>query len=122
MQLNIYEKIVIIILMTALFTGSVILFITDRAPREEITIVKSGIEKRLTLSEVKKHYLEERKININNAVRGDLISIPSIGEVLAERIIEYRTLHGSFYDKKDLLGVSGIGEKKLKKIEGYISV
>jgi len=122
MNLNIYEKVVIIILMAALLMGSIVLLIKDRSPCKEIIIVKGGIEKRLTLSAIKKLHMEERKININKAEASDLVSIPSVGKVLASRIIEYRNLRGIFYDKKDLLGISGIGEKKLKKIEGYISI
>jgi len=122
MQVNICERIVIIILMAALFTGSLILFKKDRVGCKEIVIVKGGIEKRVTLRDVKKHHMEDRKININTARAEDLISIPSIGEVLAARIIEYRDLRGGFYDKKELLGVNGIGAKKLEKIEVYIIV
>lgn len=122
MQVNIYEKIVIVVLMMALFAGSTILLIKDRAPCKEIIIVKGGIKKNLTLSEIEKLHMEERLININKASASDLVSIPSVGKVLASRIIEYRDLRGSFYDKNELLGISGIGEKKLKKIEGYISI
>ena len=61
-------------------------------------------------------------ININEADKEELMQIPYIGEVLAEKIIDYRNDYGPFESEEDLLSVSGIGVKKLSKMIDYISL
>jgi comEA protein len=62
------------------------------------------------------------KININTANRGELESLPRIGPVLAQRIIEYRQKHGKFTDIHGLTSVNGIGDATLQKLEALITV
>lgn len=58
-------------------------------------------------------------ININTADRQTLTLLPGIGEVLSQRIIDYRTEHGAFSDVTELLNVEGIGEKKVEQLLPY---
>ena len=69
----------------------------------------------------KKSLLPGRKININTALAGDLQLLPGIGEVTAERIIEYRELKGPFRKADDLKKVKGIGDKKFEQLMHYIT-
>lgn len=62
------------------------------------------------------------KININTASGAELESLPHIGEVLAGRIIDYRTEHGNFKTIEEILNVSGIGESTFGDIEDLITV
>ncbi|MGQ9546961.1 MAG: helix-hairpin-helix domain-containing protein [Dehalococcoidia bacterium] len=63
-----------------------------------------------------------QKIDINRAEPWLLKALPGIGEVLAQRIVDYRSAHGRFERIEDLLKVSGIGERTLEKIKDYITV
>jgi competence protein ComEA len=62
------------------------------------------------------------KVNLNTASAADLEALPGIGEVLAQRIVDYRTQHGPFRNVRDLLKVEGIGDKKFDSIKDYVTV
>ena len=62
------------------------------------------------------------RININTATIEELTSIPGIGKVTAQRIVEYRQKYGKFYSVTDLLKVKGIGKSTLENIRPYITV
>jgi competence protein ComEA len=61
-------------------------------------------------------------IDLNSASVEDLMSIPGIGPVKAQRIVEYRRIRGKFSTVEELTNVSGIGEKTLEKISKYVTV
>ncbi|HOJ93181.1 MAG TPA: ComEA family DNA-binding protein [Dictyoglomaceae bacterium] len=61
------------------------------------------------------------RININLASKAELETLPGIGPILAERIIQYREENGNFSSLSDLLEVKGIGEKKIEKIKDKIT-
>ena len=62
------------------------------------------------------------KVNINSANASTLQTLPGIGPVLSERIIEYRNQNGLFGIIDDIKDVSGIGEKKFEGIKDLICV
>ena len=62
------------------------------------------------------------KININTAGAAELDRLPGVGPALAERIIQYRTEHGSFAQPEDLQNVSGIGPKTYEKMSSQVTV
>lgn len=62
------------------------------------------------------------KININYATQEELETLPGIGPVLAQRIIEYREEYGPFVDIEELINVEGIGEALLDRIRDLITV
>lgn len=64
----------------------------------------------------------EPKININAATKAQLMRLPGIGEVTAQRIIDYRTQNGRFNSIVDIVKVSGIGDKKYQDIKDFIEV
>lgn len=61
------------------------------------------------------------KININTADLYTLMTLEGIGEVYAQRIIDYRTANGPFQDITELKNVDGIGDKRFELIKDYIT-
>ena len=61
-------------------------------------------------------------VDLNTADEAELDTLPGIGEALAGRIIAYREANGPFETVEELLEVSGIGEKKLADLDGWITV
>ena len=61
-------------------------------------------------------------ININTADKDTLTALPGIGEVLAQRILDYREEIGSFTHVEDLLNIEGIGERKMETIVDLITI
>ena len=52
----------------------------------------------------------------------EFMALPGIGETLAERIIAYRKVHGSFSRPEDLLNVEGMGKKRFEEILDLIII
>ena len=63
---------------------------------------------------------EPQLVNINTATAAELAELPGVGEVLAQRIIEYREANGPFASVEELLNVNGIGEGKLEAMRELI--
>ena len=88
----------------------------------------AGIEPNADLSHVELYIPREgedqspQKIDINRAEPWLLEALPGIGEVLAQRIVDYRSENGPFRRIEDLLQVSGIGPATFESIKDYITV
>lgn len=61
-------------------------------------------------------------VNINTATHSELESIPGIGPVTAQNILDHRTLNGPFNLLEDLKKVDRIGDKTFEKLKKYITV
>ncbi|MEY4322574.1 MAG: hypothetical protein RL410_355 [Actinomycetota bacterium] len=62
------------------------------------------------------------KLNINRATESAIEDLPGVGPVLAQRIIDYRTAHGSFKRIEDLDNVSGVGPAMMAKLKPLVTV
>lgn len=65
---------------------------------------------------------EPGPLDLNRATAQELTTLPGIGEVLAQRIVDYREAHGPFRSVEELIAVEGIGEGKLEKLRELVTV
>jgi competence protein ComEA len=64
----------------------------------------------------------EGLININTANLDELMSLPGIGEIIGQRIIDYRNEFGYFQTKEDIKLVSGIKDSIYEQIKDDITI
>ncbi|MDH4159221.1 MAG: helix-hairpin-helix domain-containing protein [Actinomycetota bacterium] len=61
-------------------------------------------------------------VNLNTATVEQLDTLPGIGPVLAQRILDWRTANGGFASVDQLLEVSGIGDATFADLEPLVQV
>ena len=82
-------------------------------------IVADGQEEALREGSIKKKI---EIINVNTTKKDELIILPNVGPVTAERIIRFREDFGVFKSIDDLTRVKGIGPKTLDKLRKYVII
>jgi len=66
--------------------------------------------------------VEASLININTASLEELMTLQGVGQVIGQRIIDYRDDSGAFMTIEELKEVSGIGEAVFERIRDRITV
>lgn len=62
------------------------------------------------------------KVNLNTADAATLDTLPKVGPVLAQRIVDWRKEHGSFKSVEELDAVDGVGSKMLEALLPLVTV
>lgn len=61
------------------------------------------------------------KISINHGSKEQLMMLQGIGPKMADRIIQFREVHGAIRDKTDLMKIPGIGPQTYEKLRDSIT-
>jgi comEA protein len=88
----------------------------------QVDSAKFVVSKPDEISQENIEHLSTNIVNINLADKIQLMSLPFIGEVKAERIIQYREDFGKFESIEALIEVSGIGPKTLEKLKPFVII
>nr|WP_232075812.1 ComEA family DNA-binding protein [Phytohabitans suffuscus] len=62
------------------------------------------------------------KVNLNTATLAQLDSLPGVGPVLAQRILDHREKNGPFRTVSDLRQVDGIGDTRYEQLKELVTV
>lgn len=62
------------------------------------------------------------KIDLNRATLEQLDTLPGVGPVTAQRILDWRTQHGRFSAVEQLREVEGIGERRFSQLRTQVTV
>lgn len=65
---------------------------------------------------------EGGKVNLNTANKDELETVPGIGDVTAQKIIDYREKNGGFKTIDDLKKIDRIGEKTFEKFKDKVDI
>jgi comEA protein len=76
----------------------------------------------VAVSQQKQTYAETKKTNINTASIEELVSLPGVGPVYAQRIVDYREKKGKFKSIEEIINIYGIGQKRFDKLKDKITV
>ncbi|MGK5696877.1 ComEA family DNA-binding protein, partial [Streptomyces sp. URMC 128] len=59
-------------------------------------------------------------VSLNTATADQLDTLPGVGPVLAQHIIDYRTQHGGFRSVDELREVNGIGDRRFADVRNLV--
>ncbi len=108
---------IVITLIACAFTGG--FFLGRTANRSEVVLQHSETTAQTTpFTEA----IEPGLMDINTASAAELATLPGIGQVLGQRIVDYRQKNGPFTDVGQLTNVEDIGDKRLEGILDLITV
>jgi competence protein ComEA len=62
------------------------------------------------------------QLDLNTATMEQFDQLPGVGPVLAQRIVDYRTQHGTFRSVEELQDINGIGARKYADIKDLVRV
>ena len=82
--------------------------------REDVATASAGVDPAQSLTAAKVH--------LNTATLEQLDTLPGIGPVTAQKILDYRTEHGSFQSVEELDAVSGIGPARLEQLKPLVEL
>jgi competence protein ComEA len=61
-------------------------------------------------------------VDLNTATLDQLETLPGVGPVTAQHVLDWRSVHGAFASIDQLQDVSGIGPAKFAAVRGLVTV
>jgi len=113
------EQRFILFVLAAFFIGLGVDAIKKPLPR---ATADDDAFKRAALLPAGKKTIIISRVNVNRADKVELSTLPGIGPVTAQRIIDFREAYGPFTRLEDIVKVERIGPKTFEKIKNFITL
>ncbi len=94
----------------------------DNMTENQFSIIADNIENESEKHQENTTNESNEIVNINTANKAELMTLPKIGPVTAERIIHYREEYGNFKSIEDLVHVKGIGPKTFEELVKRVTI
>jgi competence ComEA-like helix-hairpin-helix protein len=91
-------------------------------PHRDVSNNNASSQPQVEQTAVSQSQSDKQCVNLNNATAQQLKDLPGIGDVMAQRVIDYRERHGRFRRTEDLMILEGFSEKRYRAIAGMICV
>jgi competence protein ComEA len=90
------------------------------ADGEQVVVPGSGADGAAAVSSPPAGSSPSAPLDLNTATLEQLDSLPGVGPVTAQKILDYRTQHGAFHSVSELEGVPGIGPSHMAQLKGLV--
>lgn len=113
----------ILLLVTGLFAAFTLGFFSGRnSDRQAIQFEVPSLSTPTAVPETTAQPAVAFLIDLNTATQEELMALPGIGEVFAQRILTYREKNGPFASLDELGNVPGIGPARLEELKDYLII
>jgi len=116
------SKFIVFLLLSFLVGLGIRIFQVQWKPLPETTSLNMNNIETNNEQEINKKETHIKYVFINKAGLDDFKSLPGIGPVKAERILQYRKRKGSFNSINELKNVKGIGQKTIEKLQPFLKI
>ncbi len=91
------------------------LYVSDKSKTDNLWFPESNISSYISVP-------ESQRVDLNNADYAEIADIPDLGLELAQEIVHYREVNGSFTSVGQLKNVAGISEEIYLRVYNYFYV
>ena len=100
----------------------IVLTFSSCKPHQALSNINASSKKPDERASISQSQSQKPCVNLNVATAEELKELPGIGDVMAQRVIDYREQNGRFRRREEIIIIEGFSEKKYRAIAEMICV